>query len=855
MKEEFTITLADLFRACVNAKKKIILGAIGFSCLTLLYLLQKPVEYQVEGSFLEKTNLDSGLSTSSVAAMIFSGAKDSKDSEAISLMKSRKVLDVVVQKLALQATIKQQGLNFPRLRNIKENLIAEYASLTNSTNRILEDPPPVLRIRDLDYQGDNTISLKVTFLSENDYEVFYSDDKLGEGTLSIPFYIPGVSFTLYTQEQAPLLSETFFITLHPLPIITKRISKRVDFASDLRDSKLIKIQFLNPDRYAASQFVNELMYAYQDHLRDEQQRISSEQISYLESREEEMAAHLEKLMEAYGEKVTADLTHVGFASTQTAMEFLTKQLLVLQEKASSIELQLKRLEKAKEGVLVYDTSYQIDESTAGIQTSLTEMRQLKHQKDTIEQALRHFPDRKQHTKDFQGMNLQTANELYVKYSTALSQVESDISERKFIMSQLKEPGFEISSLSSVLKDPISNKMIDVAGQIVLQLNDDRNRSELEKERLRRELGIQEKFLNRHLSQNLQLLELNQYLLKEKIYSIQSATLDLIHQQIATYDRQLAEFIDTRINNLHQERLLVAQHRDETRAEMAKLPKRWVADNLIQLHLKMNEKMVEEITKLAESKNISKNLESVQSAPIDLAFPPIHPKSPKLMLWGLLSAFLGAFAAASWAVGSTIYRGIPVSKENLELAKLHVAGSWTGNETDLSVLRRLITQFSKEKSYEGRSILILQGKGPDCSRNLGELLKKQGGKVLILSLDFNDASISESGLIQYIENKVPFPTIQNEEYYDTISSGGHSSHGPELIQSALFDKLLFQLSEKYDWIIASSSIGPDAPEAEAMIRLFDCAVANVHDEKLKDLSPLIDQAIALPPKTIVSFVFC
>ena len=952
--DDFMIAVSDLASLCRKAKRKIFLGIATCSILGLLYAIQQPIKYEAKATFREKFNNMPGMDSASIAGLIFSGNLSETDSSSISTLKSRTLIERVSQNLGLQGTL-EYGWNFPTLRAIKDNIITEITLLSRSLKPALKDPTPLLSIKQINYPGEVPIFLKIHFISNSTYEVYYQKKKIGEGKLNTSFKNEDLSFTLYSNNDHLLESKNFTLRLDPMYLTLKKIIANLKIIADNDDSTLLKITYYNPDRHLASAFVNQLMATFQQYLKEDQQRITAEQITYLQAREEETSLKLKNLMESYGKKVSNDVYHLGFARAETALDFLTKQQLVLEEKTIAIDLALKRLVKAQESGETQDIANLLEWEEKSIQTTLNAIRELKQDSDSIELALRNSPiqnkeelkaafikqiydleevrsyadetqslvasleqgtfpppseklfsnphflakewydkllrsrktasfedsktqyinyltnlsrylevqektisERLAHQQglqlDFQGINLQTAKELYHRFSTSLNQIESEIAERKFILMQIKEPGFEISSLSNILKDPISGRMIESASQIVLQLNDDRNRSDMEKERLRKDLAIKNKFLTLHLNQNLQLLALHESLLKEKIYSIQSTTLELIHQKISVLEKQLSDFVALKIESLQQEKQLLAQHRKIILSEMAKLPEKWVNETLVQQHLKINEKMVEEITKLVESKNIAKNLEIVQSAPLDLAHPSVQPRSPKLILFAVLGAFLGAFLMVSSVLAKTIYRGIPVSQKNLEIAKVHVAGTFTEGYDNLEILRQLNGYFANSCCLAKKSLLILKGHAPDYSKTLAQLLDKQGNKVVMISLDFNEKSENDNlGLLSYLEGKISSPKITQINGLDTILSGGYSPYGYELAQNKLFDDLINNLKLRYDWVIVTCSINPDTGEAQGLIPHFDCIIVNVQDEILQDLAEIIDIAKDEKSPHRISFV--
>ncbi|MFQ5730065.1 MAG: hypothetical protein ACE5GN_06865, partial [Waddliaceae bacterium] len=420
----------------------------------------------------------------------------------------------------------------------------------------------------------------------------------------------------------------------------------------------------------------------------------------------------------------------------------------------------------------------------------------------------------------------------------------------------------VSSLSTVIDDSVISAMVDKASESVLALQDEANHSQKEKDRLKKELEIQKRFLDLHLQQTVQLSHLQEGLLKDKIQSLQKASLELIQQQVSILENQLADSITNHIRNMKQERQLIEQFQLELRGEMSKLPKKWASEKLIEQQLKMNATMVEELTKLVESKNIADNLEMVQSAPVDLAIPVTHPKRAKLLLFAILGGILGAFFTLGGLLSQLIVKGVPASKENLELAGVHVSGiiSPKNEEQNLKTLRRLMAHLCPQatvskKERHGQSLAFIKGKGRDISEDFATLLSKRGHKVLLLDMNLNTGSQSEpgSGLLQFLEGEIEAPKIVHSQFFDRIQAGGTSSYSNELIGSEKFLKLLDQLNKQYDWIIGITNTDPDSAETENLFHIFDHALINISSETLQDLHHIIHLALDLPPERKVSFI--
>jgi tyrosine-protein kinase Etk/Wzc len=449
--------------------------------------------------------------------------------------------------------------------------------------------------------------------------------------------------------------------------------------------------------------------------------------------------------------------------------------------------------------------------------------------------------------EFQGLDLETINQLYIKYSEELGTIEADIIHHQFILDQMKDPEFEPSSLSSVLHDRVSIDMIALASEIVLKLKDDINRSQRELERLRLDLAQQRNFLTVHVKQTLQLLELRKKLLQGKIYSIQNGQQELLQQQISVLKKNLGDFIGSRINNLKQEKIAINQQQLALKVDMEKMPIKWASEKLIDLHLETSSKIVEEITKQVEFKNISANLDLTRSSPIDIAIPSIHPKRPKLLLYFVLGGLFGAFATFSVILGKTMTRGMPATSDNIKLLDQHVAGelpTHTSNrlsKNDSETLRHLMAYLtpSVQGLKGGQTLLLMMNGSMDYSVHFARLLAKGGYRVLLLPLEGDPST--EGGtdtLMQYLQGQAEAPNILTGPDFDRIVLGEMAQDSKALLLSRRFQDLLATLQQKYDWILAVSQALLLSGEAEALFNLCSQVAITLNGEKVQEVQDLL-----------------
>lgn len=449
--------------------------------------------------------------------------------------------------------------------------------------------------------------------------------------------------------------------------------------------------------------------------------------------------------------------------------------------------------------------------------------------------------------EFEGINLSTARELYINFTKELNDITAEHKQHLFVAKQLENPDFELCSLTALLRDPISQERITKASELMIQIKDESNRTQREIDRLKSELALQKQFLTSHILQIADLLALKEEMLKEKVAALQSITLEQIQQKSSLLKKNLTDYVQSRIENLNQEKQLLAEHQASLQSRMTEIPEKWSSEQLLNQNLAMQQRFLENLAGMVESKNISKNLEMVQSSALDTAIPTLNPKPPRLIFYTVLGAILGFFGSTCFLFTRTMIQGIPASRENLTLASYHVSGAITpfqGDESsaappyinsDLDTLRRLIANVEAKTppSAKSRSLLMIKGHGTDFTNTLAVLLSKKGQKILKLSLDFTAVSDKE-GLLQYLESDAANPKIERLSDFDWIPSGGVSRYSEELLRSPRFQSLLKELASRYDWILASTPATLPSAEAENLSGLFDASVVVVTNESLNTL---------------------
>lgn len=450
--------------------------------------------------------------------------------------------------------------------------------------------------------------------------------------------------------------------------------------------------------------------------------------------------------------------------------------------------------------------------------------------------------------ELDGIDLETAKKLLVETSSRLDASNAAIQHYRHLHDQIQKPSFEVSSLSAVLKDPVSQQLLSSAAKLHLEMEDENSYSEKESERNRRENTLQRKILQNHLQQLIVVEEINQSIFQDKILSLQKIGLDCINRQICVENEQIAFLSRQRKEALIREKQLLEKKMQEFRSKMNDLPDKWRKENLLKLKTELGIKIMQSVAQLVESKTIGEHLHHVESKPLDLAYPPISPESPHILLFFITGCFLGVFGAFAGLFLKTLYRGFPAGKETLLALRYPLAGVLSPRVEqsaiddlelrDLEPLRKILLMLDEDP--QRRILGIIGGNGPSFSNVLAQLIAKGKKKVLIISSNFENPSI-HPGLLQVCNGDLTTSPIQTLRGYDYLSNGGQTRFGAELIRSNAFSELLKKLSTLYDYILVENHSFLDSAESLSILSVSQTAIVTVTKEPIELLTPFAQWA--------------
>jgi len=873
------IPLSSVMQVIRKNRKKILLCMLVCACFAFFYRATRPTVYKSEGTFKDKGKNSEGLSRS-ISTVLF--LKDPAESEAMTLMRSRMLVERLVLENGMQAQIVLvQRDPFQMLRRIRDNVLVEYAVLRNHRIPSLSEHSEGVRANHVVYKGEIPLHLQLTVNADNSFSLFDGNGKIGDGIFGVPYVTENFSVNfIHVGESDQRIGDEYLVALMPLGTVANDVMEQFNIEFSLKDKGLVKIAYLHPDRHLSSQHIKDFIRIYLDYLIKEHQDFVDLQMSYLQRRQNHLNEQIENDLQAYAKTLTSDLSSTGFTTSSKALQFLAENQQKLKQKLLGVEMDIQRLENIPREEITDYEKFVFIPACSGINKFVHERHALKKQADSIGLALMRSSKQKLDSQavipsEFVGINLSTAQEIYIGYNKELNQVESEVIHERFIIRQLNEPSFEISSLSSTLKDPVSTEIIAQTSRLTLSLKDSENLSMREQDRIRDDLAKQKTFLKNHLEQNIALLELQKEYLQGKINALQSVNWTLTNEQMTILESQIKQHIFHATEGLKDEQKILKQHLSELKIDMTKFPQKWVAERLIEQKMTANHHLMEEMVKLVETKNVNDNLEIVKSTPIDMPITPIHPKPPYLLLYSVLGAILGAIFSISWFVLRTIKTGIETSPDALKLIGQHVSGTISSElylsgsqkpalDSDLEALRRLLSYISNVHDHVciapdhflRQSLLVLKNHGPNYVDQLAGLMVKKGMKVLLMNLCFDQVQEENKsgkiGLLDFLEGRVKDIEIIHTPQYDKILSGGVCRHANELLSSRRFVELVDRLNKNYDWIIAYSNAPLEGAEAQDLLDIFHNVAVSVHEETLSQLQGCV--ARASQPGVKMSFLF-
>ncbi len=797
--DEWIISVANVKRLYISMRRRLFKWALGGAFSFYLLFGTRDRLYKAEGSF--KAEIEKQASETFFKELIV-GITTSPHIPMTPILKSSCVLKPLIEKLGLQ--IKGQ---------------ADFA------------------FTDVYFEGEKKGRFYLQFINEKEFTVYNEEKK---GLVNCPYQLKGMEFTLIKAPSKIKLGRWYRFEIVHWKKLMKKLKKRIKIKTDKENKSILFISALHKNRYTAAQIVNGLMCEYQAYLKKEYDGVARAQLKLLEERQESLLAKMEYLFDQHATYLSANLKKGGFSGLDQETESVAPLYRAMRGRSLAIDVELNRLGEFEKGDWQLFAAKE-DLVTDGIKHLVGQLQSLTQERDLIEPQLAMGMDLRLEAQnrdvaplleEIEGIDLQTARALCLEYNGKLDGQEVYIRTLAQVKGQLLNSSFDLAPLSSLLPDPLSQKIIQEASALEVQLKDEKNHSIKEGHRWEKEVAHLRKVFIDHVDQLMLVAQLNADRFRQKMGQLQRITLDGIHQQMAVLREEMQEWIQGRKRALLIEKGLTEKKMEEIRAEMGDIfPEKWRFEKGLEVKIDAVKKMMAVVTEVVESKRIANQLHYVESKPLDFALVPEKKGLPYVWLLLFLGAFTCPFSLFSFTFIRQLIRGFPVSSEVLSALQIPHLGELS-SFAELELLRK-VALFSEG----AKTVALILGKGVDYSDALGENLARRFAKSIFIRCDFS-LFPKEGEVPGILQMGLDEAIIRQGKGFDFIAPGGYTPFGVEIIQSLWFKEMIERLGKTYDWVFLVSKGSLSSVETEALLRHSEKALVTLSAEQIEELTPFI-----------------
>jgi len=582
-------------------------AAICFALTFLIVLAISKPHYRATATFAQAPSQEEEFS--SLRSVLKSMQGGGEGASAAGVMHSRHLLGEVVQEMGLQV----ERVDQPRVPAL---LKRELGGNPQSDRFVF---------RSVSYPEEKGLPFFITSLKGDKFEVRSAKKKLlCLGELGVPVSMESGSFTL---TQLGKVKKRVAFVLHPERGAIQNLKKQLKIKVSKVDPTLLHLQYLGPNRETALGVLDTLMESFQSYLQKQHEELASSQIAYLRKREAELSQEFDQSLEEHARYLKEARTPEGFFGLCEEIEMLGQPKERYANRKHELDLQGK--------------SWERDQLEARAVHPWTEG--LEKRDDLDWQKAQWGPASAITPAEFSGLDLETAQQLYENTTKERDQFFACLREVEAIKKQLEDPSFSLSGLFQVLTDPASQKIIQQGTTLSFQIADHQNRTSKEIDRLRNALLEQRTLLSNHLSQKIDLLQLQVDLTERKMVALQGAASHLIGKEQELVDQKLEELAE----------------------KMGELPEKWQRESQLKFKRELVMQILEGLTTLSEGKVVNHHLFHIASKPLDLADAPTRIEKPRLFAFASMGGLVGGCVFFVLSLLRALYRGFPVSKEYLE----------------------------------------------------------------------------------------------------------------------------------------------------------------------------------------------
>jgi|GEM_PF-1836192 len=890
MNSEEAIHIGDFLQFVRKRVKKYFSISVlcGMSSMALLSVVEP--KYLLQASFKEALIRSDSSSTAMLKTLLKTPSTTDSGSQALSVMKSRQLVQKVVEDLHLQAEV-VPGTLVQRI----------YAKVARRYALPMQSKASLCRCKKILYSGKETKRFYIHSYGYGKIEVVSLQTervlrRQGNGV----YTEDGVEFSLYIDPEFRNTQETALLRIYPMQGVLDRMMGRLKVKPRREDPSVLDLAYTDVDASRGVSVINAVMQQYKLYLLQDNERIATAQMQYLQKRQEEISAKLDAILHQHVDYLQNNLGQEGLMGLHQELEMLEgrkkkheqrileidfdlskirqmqaqkfftldglgsegkklqEELLGLQQQKESLDVtHMKRgsfVAKRNQAKQIHHTHLRQkpfselvplwreqgaiieEEQRASTQVPLFDEKRFALQQERV----LHGQEEKIIARDFAGIDLSMAKAMHLDYRKQLDELLLKKEELHLAIDHKLYDDFAVSSLFHLAGEGIAKEVVQETARYKKNLQHEKYFSEKDRRRIQEHLTKNQKFLVDHFAQILRLTELKIQITMDNLQGLQQRMILLLDQQIELVEKQISTMLAQKQAALEEEREHNLNKVKEAHKELIGIPQKWFMENRLQLQSDLNIGMMEGMAQLVESKNIEHHLVQVESKPIDEAYEPLQPQKLSLIAGYLVGAFLGLVLFIGLEIGLRVIKGFPLSVAGLKYRGMYAIGPYPSirgaslekiSEEQLEALR-IISRFlvREEKSVVG---LVINKKYNYCYL-LAKLLSLSNRKILVIDCDFS----KKEGVIQHLTGKAKELMLHTIDGIDTLYLGYTQSYELEILHGSGWKEMLQMLQTQYDTILLVTTTTVE--KAYHLISSSQQMVITLDEENLDALYPYLKQ---------------
>jgi len=668
-KEEFLYFVAKYKRSAL------LLFLIVFSA-ALLFLAIRPHNY------LAKKN------TSLPAQLEFLGNVSGYKMPigGLSLLTSQQLLTEVIEETG------QQIIYVPRGR-IAQMAISFFEHMRLELGFLPHVEEPFLFSHVKTGQMQEGFLLKIAFHDDDKFDVLDTKKKvIGTGIIGEQVLLNDISFTLENVPKAIKKvikkDKHYSFIVQPLEDTLSGLKTQLSIKPDRIDNATYHSAFSARNPIVAKRVLNSLFVKYEECKRRLYLDVLAKDIEEIQNQERSLRTELFTRLEDRAREYTSKIGEGQFIDAQSEIDILHTSKKTCLEKLLELEILLSRLEERNVGIgnqsidlgkNIQTLTRQI-ESVDQIQKKLSQDPKSWHELYTFtsnelgysqptklvneeevsrifaSQVISHLKGKKSlfeatsHAIEDEGqgkIDLVLGQNLLSEHYHKMFELESAMQQTTFLKGELLRPDFEISSVGSLLSDPFLQSLLKNTAELSFQLHDQVNHTSREQDRIRESIVFTKQFLDHHLRQKIDLLQLELDLTRLRAERIQQGMLEQIRSE----------------KSLLEKRVRLVQQ------EVAELPNKWLLENYFEVESDLIKNLLKTFVSIEQSKILEKTTFHPNFQVLDPVFVLSQPQKRHTLVFSLMGGALFVMLYLSFQLAALSQKGFPISEQFLKVNHL------------------------------------------------------------------------------------------------------------------------------------------------------------------------------------------